>query len=105
MDPHPRHVRRHGAGGIGIPAGPTILHSPRLIHRRRDGHDDPETFDPDHRASTPAPRPHPARDSFVAYGTGPRKCMGYGCARPPETPRPRDRPLRPGTRGPNSMTG
>ena len=53
-----------------IPAGTVMAYSPYLIHHRADLHADPDDFDPGRWAN---PR---ARDTFIPFGTGARKCIG-----------------------------
>ena len=53
-----------------IPAGTVIAYSPYLIHHRADLHADPDDFDPGRWSS---PR---ARDAFIPFGAGARKCIG-----------------------------
>ena len=57
-------------GAHFIPAGTVMAYSPYLIHHRADLHADPDDFDPGRWAS---PR---ARDTFIPFGTGARKCIG-----------------------------
>lgn len=59
-------------GGHRIPRGATVIVSPYLIHRRPDLFPHPDVFDP-HR---PELLDHHPRGSQVAFGAGPRKCMG-----------------------------
>lgn len=61
-------------GGHFIPAGTTIVFSPYILHHRPDLYPDPERFDPDRWDN--AERPAPPRDAFIAFGSGPRKCIG-----------------------------
>lgn len=60
--------------GIRLPAGSTIVFSPLAVQRRAEVFPDESKFDPDRwlpeRATTQA------RNSFVAFGTGARKCIG-----------------------------
>jgi pentalenene oxygenase len=58
-------------GGYPIPAGTTLVYSPYLIHHRPDLHPNPEHFDPDRWTGT-----QPARDTFIPFGAGARKCIG-----------------------------
>jgi cytochrome P450 len=61
-------------GGYLIPAGTGILLSSYLIHHRADIFEDPERFDPDRWDVNPDQRP--ARDGFIPFGAGPRRCIG-----------------------------
>jgi cytochrome P450 len=57
-------------GAHFIPAGTVLAYSPYLIHHRADLHADPDDFDPGRWAN---PR---ARDTFIPFGAGARKCIG-----------------------------
>jgi cytochrome P450 len=57
-------------GAHFIPAGTVMAYSPYLIHHRADLHTDPDDFDPGRWAN---PR---ARDTFIPFGSGARKCIG-----------------------------
>ncbi|MFD9698356.1 cytochrome P450 [Lentzea sp. NPDC059081] len=59
--------------GHPIPAGTTVVYSPYLLHHRPDQYADPELFDPDRWDLR---RPAPAREAFVPFGGGARKCIG-----------------------------
>ncbi|SCE01040.1 pentalenene oxygenase [Streptomyces sp. DvalAA-14] len=61
-------------GGLRLPAGTVVVISPYLVHHRPDLHPGPELFDPDRWA--PQHTPPPARDAFLAFGGGARKCIG-----------------------------
>ncbi|MFF4529084.1 cytochrome P450 [Streptomyces sp. NPDC001407] len=57
-----------------VPAGTHIGCSPYLLHRQADLYPDPDRFDPDRWAPG---HPHPPRrEAFLAFGDGPRKCIG-----------------------------
>ncbi|MED7950623.1 cytochrome P450 [Streptomyces sp. BE303] len=64
--------------GRRIPEGTVILFSPYLLHHRPDLHPAPGLFDPDRWL--PERRHAMARDTFIPYGIGSRKCIGevYG---------------------------
>lgn len=57
--------------GISIPAGTTVAISPHMLHRRPELFDDPEVFKPDRWIGT-----IPARNAYLAFGGGPRRCIG-----------------------------
>jgi pentalenene oxygenase len=59
-------------GGFDVPAGATVLFSPYMIHRRPDLYPEPDRFEPDRWAYGR----EPARNAFVAFGGGARKCIG-----------------------------
>ncbi|KNB53966.1 cytochrome P450 [Streptomyces caatingaensis] len=59
-------------GGHTIPAGTAVVYSAYLLHRRPDLFPDPERFHPDRWLTGDAPH----RTAFVAFGGGPRKCIG-----------------------------
>jgi pentalenene oxygenase len=65
--------------GIRLPAGSTIVFSPLAVQRRGDVFPNQSAFDPGRwlpeRVTTPA------RRSFLAFGTGARKCIGDVYAR------------------------
>jgi cytochrome P450 len=69
--------------GQRIEAGTIVFYSPYLIHHLPSSHPDPEHFDPDRWAGLHSDRPGhsgrvvpPERAAFVAFGAGPRQCMG-----------------------------
>lgn len=60
--------------GYSIAAGSDLLVSPYIVHQREEVFPDQERFDPDRWA-----QPHltkQARDSYMPFGSGPRKCIG-----------------------------
>ncbi|MEU0403754.1 cytochrome P450 [Streptomyces sp. NPDC006197] len=57
-------------GHTPVPAGTMVALSPWIIHHRPDLHPQPERFDTD-RWVTP-----PAREAFLPFGAGARKCIG-----------------------------
>jgi cytochrome P450 len=57
-------------GAHFIPAGTVMAYSPYLIHHRPDLHAGPDDFNPGRWAN---PR---ARDTFIPFGAGARKCIG-----------------------------
>ena len=59
-------------GEYPIPAGTALFYSPYIIHHRDDLYPEPERFDPDRWDRTP----QPPRHAFIAFGHGPRKCIG-----------------------------
>lgn len=61
-------------GGYTIPAGSTLVYSPYLIHHREDLYPHPEQFDPDRWIA--AHRPPPISNTYIAFGSGARKCIG-----------------------------
>jgi len=66
-------------GGHAIQAGTTVIYSPYIIHRRADLYPDPERFDPDRWDQADRDRVRPG--TFVAFGGGPRRCVGESLAR------------------------
>lgn len=61
-------------GGHHLPAGTTIVFSPYLLHHLADQFPCPDRFDPDRwLPESVATRP---RNTFVAFASGPRKCIG-----------------------------
>jgi pentalenene oxygenase len=61
--------------GHAIPAGTTLVYSPYVIHHRADLYVEPDTFNPD-RWNENTPRTSRARNSFIPFGGGARKCIG-----------------------------
>jgi cytochrome P450 len=59
-------------GGVTIPKGTIVFFSPYLIHRRADLWPEPQAFRPE-RWLTEVKRP---RCAYLAFSTGPRKCIG-----------------------------
>ena len=57
-------------GAHFIPAGTVLAYSPYLIHHRADLYAGPDDFDPGRWAGTRA------RDAFIPFGAGARKCIG-----------------------------
>lgn len=61
-------------GPYTVPEGTTLIYSPYLIHTRADLYPSPEVFDPDRWADRTV---RPSADSaYLAFGAGPRKCIG-----------------------------
>lgn len=63
--------------GMEIPAGRLVLYSPYVTGRMPELWPDPERFDPT-RWAPGAPEPHPY--SFVPFGGGYRRCIGFALA-------------------------
>ncbi|KOG89534.1 cytochrome P450 [Streptomyces varsoviensis] len=63
-------TRDTALGGVPVAAGTMIAVSPWIIHHRPDLYPHPERFDPS-RWSEP-----PAREAFLPFGAGARKCIG-----------------------------
>ena len=63
--------------GMEIPAGRLVLYSPYVTGRMPELWADPERFDPT-RWAPGAPEPVPY--SFVPFGGGPRRCIGFALA-------------------------
>lgn len=61
-------------GGHSIPAGSRIIFSPNILHHRPNLWEDPGHFNPERWAGMVAQRL--PRGAFVAFGAGPRKCVG-----------------------------
>jgi cytochrome P450 len=59
-------------GEYPIAAGTALFYSPYIIHHRGDLYPEPERFDPDRWERVPPPPRH----AFIAFGHGPRKCIG-----------------------------
>jgi pentalenene oxygenase len=57
-----------------LAAGTTIVFSPYLVHHRADLYPDPEGFDPERWAKDGGRVP--AREAFIPFGGGARKCIG-----------------------------
>ncbi|KAL1115983.1 hypothetical protein AAG570_005478 [Ranatra chinensis] len=62
------------AGKYKIPAGSTIIVPPSIVHLRRDIYPDPYKFDPDRFAPENMAKRH--KYTFMAFGGGPRSCIG-----------------------------
>ncbi|MGK8488448.1 cytochrome P450 [Nocardia asiatica] len=60
-------------GGYDLPAGTSLVYSPYIVHRRADLYQHPERFDPDRWDTTQQPI---RRKAFLAFGAGPRRCVG-----------------------------
>ena len=61
--------------GYHIPAGAHVIVSPYLVHRHPEFWPDPETFDPER--FLPERVNERPRFSYIAFGGGPRLCIGY----------------------------
>ena len=61
-------------GGVPIPAGAAVVSSTAALGREAARWERPDAFDP-HRFLAPASR-REARASFLAFGGGPRACVG-----------------------------
>lgn len=61
-------------GGHSLTAGTPVLYSAFTIQHRADLFPDPERFDPGRWDATTAKSP--ARTGFLAFASGPRKCIG-----------------------------
>ncbi|MEV0587133.1 cytochrome P450 [Nonomuraea sp. NPDC050310] len=64
-------------GGYHVPAGTTLLIPPYAAHRNPEVWKNPDEFDPERFC--PA-GPGPARYSYLPFGGGPRRCVGYAMA-------------------------
>lgn len=64
--------------GKQVKAGATVVISPWLIQRQRDGWRDPDAFDPDRHARDD--EPGQARAGYLPFGMGPRVCLGAAFA-------------------------
>ncbi|WP_424215013.1 cytochrome P450 [Streptomyces sp. BI20] len=58
-------------GGVSLPVGTDVAVSPVTVHHDPAWYPDPERFDPDRWVGV---RPH--RERFLAFGGGPRRCIG-----------------------------
>ena len=58
-------------GGCAIPAGALVIISPWLVHRHPERWQHPDRFEPERFVDQ-----EPPRDAFVAFGAGPRMCIG-----------------------------
>jgi cytochrome P450 len=68
-------------GGQRCPMGALLTISPWLIQRHRDHWPDPDCFRPERFLSSAGDREQRlARDAFLPYGLGPRKCPGAAFA-------------------------
>ncbi|MEO5728680.1 MAG: cytochrome P450 [Byssovorax sp.] len=61
-------------GGYAVPAGTVFFVCPYTLHRRPDLWPDPERFDPER--FLPAGEAKRSRLAFLAFGAGPRICVG-----------------------------
>ncbi|MGB8961025.1 MAG: cytochrome P450 [Pseudonocardiaceae bacterium] len=61
-------------GGHPLPAGSLLFYSPYLLHHRPDLYPNPDNFDPDRW--TDGQRARPAREAFIPFASGARKCIG-----------------------------
>jgi cytochrome P450 len=66
--------------GHTIPAGSIILYSPYVTHRLPDLWSDPEAFDPGRWSDQEARPVEPVPYSFVPFGGGYRRCIGFALA-------------------------
>ncbi|MFE7743890.1 cytochrome P450 [Nocardia sp. NPDC057455] len=64
-------------GSYDLPAGTSLVYSPYLLHRRDDLYQHPNRFDPDRWDTT---QPPIGRKAFMAFGAGPRRCVGEAFA-------------------------
>ncbi|MGW4329048.1 cytochrome P450 [Nocardia sp. NPDC004573] len=64
-------------GSYDLPAGTSLVYSPYLLHLRSDLYQHPNRFDPDR---WDAPQPPVRRKAFMAFGAGPRRCVGEAFA-------------------------
>ncbi|KAL1115984.1 hypothetical protein AAG570_005479, partial [Ranatra chinensis] len=58
-----------------IPAGSSVIIPSSVVHLRRDIYPDPYKFDPDRFSPENVASRH--KYSFMAFGGGPRACIGY----------------------------
>lgn len=68
-------VRTFEFSGVPIPAGSMVLYSPYVTHRMPDLWPDPDTFRPERWA-----RGKPAPYTYVPFGGGFRRCIGFAFA-------------------------
>lgn len=66
--------------GKQIQAGATVVISPWLIQRQRDGWRDPDAFDPDRHARDEEGSAGHGRAGYLPFGMGPRVCLGAAFA-------------------------
>lgn len=66
-------------GGVTLPAGATVLFSPYVIHRDARFWSEPHAFRPE-RFAPGGEAASLARNSYVPFGTGPRRCIGENLA-------------------------
>jgi len=66
--------------GIRIPAGPIALYSPYVTQRMPDLWPDPLAFRPERWDKDAPGYAEPAPLSFVPFGAGPRRCIGFALA-------------------------
>ncbi|MGP4114245.1 cytochrome P450 [Streptomyces sp. 4N509B] len=59
-------------GGVTLPGGTSVAYSAHLVHHRPDVYDEPERFEPDRWTGR-----GPDRRSYLPFGDGARKCIGY----------------------------
>ncbi|EDY52437.1 cytochrome P450 [Streptomyces clavuligerus] len=61
-------------GPYALPRGTVLAYSPYLLHHLPEEHPDPDTFDPNRWQ--PGPDGSPPPPLFLAFGAGPRRCIG-----------------------------
>lgn len=66
--------------GKQVKAGATVVISPWLIQRQRDGWRDPDAFDPDRHARDEEGSTGHGRAGYLPFGMGPRVCLGAAFA-------------------------
>jgi cytochrome P450 len=68
------------AAGVRVPAGVVALYSPYVTQRLPDLWSDPLTFRPERWDKSDAGYVEPAPLSFLPFGAGPRRCIGFAFA-------------------------